>query len=375
MLRDSYDWSDMSPNAFRGATYLAMATMRLPFKSLLQGKDLKMVPSLVVDVYHTGAIHLTNSGVQAMFYGNGAGAGCDEEFGIKLFNTFHEAYCAYNRQLVAASEGVAPPVGRMVLFSHTRPTRRVSLAALWFEGEPERVWRWGYQTCVATTHDPYDDDTEYWWDQAHDAFQEHIDACRMEVDIPSCFSEGPEDLEVCSRYRQGWLDDWIEENRPPSEWHDFGLRVCFEYDYRLLPSERELRKAMAYRDDPSEVFRYASGGLLTINNLVGWNEREWNPMWAVSMVNLVRSQREEFLETSTNELREKPDGDLHAGNVGLWGDDMVIIDWGYHVMGGCANNPHTQEHCENRPSLSWEYTRDFPDVVVCSEAGHVASLA
>jgi hypothetical protein len=84
-------------------------------------------------------------GAQAMFITNNAKPNRVHEYGIKLFDTAAEAYAAYQRQMIAAAAGVAPPVRRMVKMS--LPGRCRCAWPLCFM--KSRKVMWGYQTCIA----------------------------------------------------------------------------------------------------------------------------------------------------------------------------------------------------------------------------------
>lgn len=85
-----------------------------------------------VDVYEFKRWPDTDGcGAQTDFYRNGADVNNPKQYGIKLFGTSVEAFAAYQRQKLAARKRLAPPVGRMVQWKIGR-------------------WsRWGYQTCIA----------------------------------------------------------------------------------------------------------------------------------------------------------------------------------------------------------------------------------
>jgi hypothetical protein len=99
-----------------------------------------------VDHYMSDApLRFTSGGAQASFIRNNARANTPREYGIKLFPNVSQAFAAYQRQKIAADAGAAPPVRRMVCFSHP---------GMVYNREQDRYVRatvlsWGYQTCVA----------------------------------------------------------------------------------------------------------------------------------------------------------------------------------------------------------------------------------
>jgi len=78
-------------------------------------------------------------GAQAGFLVNNARPNCAREYGIKLFPTASQAFAAYQRQMIAAEAGAAPPVRRMV---------KVLVRSPWY-GDDLRTIYYGYQTCLA----------------------------------------------------------------------------------------------------------------------------------------------------------------------------------------------------------------------------------
>jgi hypothetical protein len=79
----------------------------------------------------------TDDGSQARFLRNNARACHPKEFGLKLYYGKWEAICAYERQKLAAKEGLAPPVGRLIQVH-----------------KDNKIKFWGYQTCLAIRLDP-----------------------------------------------------------------------------------------------------------------------------------------------------------------------------------------------------------------------------
>jgi hypothetical protein len=79
-----------------------------------------------------------DGGCQSDFYTNGASVNNPKEYAIKMFNTSVEAFAAWQRQKIAADAGLAPPVGKMVLWI-VRPRNNKTRTRN----------RWGYESCVA----------------------------------------------------------------------------------------------------------------------------------------------------------------------------------------------------------------------------------
>ncbi len=358
MMRDSYDWSDMDPNTFRGEKFNAVGSMRLPHKKMrkdgsVYANDMP-VPSLVVDVYSVGSANRSDNGAQADFFQNNADTECADEFAIKVFGSFHEAYCAYNRQYMAAREDMAPPVGRMVLFSYLKRTRRVSLSNLQLGDDESRVYRWGYQTAVAVMGECRDE-TEEAYELADEAWNEYIEEQRGEIFVPDCFEE--HDHEPCEHARENFVDEWVQDYRAEQpnpkeeiECHNWAI------DYEMLPTEAEL--ALAIRDEDFEF--KADGETLTVAKFLRRMNGSWNPTWGIALVEYLRANTEHCCQEAHQALNGEPTGDLHNQNFGLWNDDPVIIDWGYHILGGGANHP-AHEIMKDVPEVDWGYERAYRD--------------
>jgi len=360
-MRTSYDWEDMQPNRHRDETFAAIGSVRLPYDTLKNEAD--AVPSLVVDVYKEDKVRRTDNGAQASFYSNGACTECPDEFAIKTFSTFHEAYCAYNRQLMASLEDMAPPVGRMVLFSHLKDGGRVTLSKLDLGNREERKYVWGYQTAVAEMNGDRDD-TEMRWDAAQEAFQEHIDERRYEIDIPSCFDQDVE-LEPCENYEQSWKEEYVQNNFSDSDHLKDQIEShCWAHDYEQLPTECELMHAVGLSD-----FEIQHGDrMVTVERVVTWKNQTWNPLWGVALVEAMRRSPEpNQVQECHSVLNGEPTGDLHNQNFGEWNGDGVIIDWGFHILGGGNNHPTSTDTCEI-PDLRWDYKRQYAEAVCVREA-------
>ena len=357
MLNDSYNWTDLEPNQFGGQEFKPKGTMRLPYKPLhdRHADGVYEVPSLIVDIYVEDEIKRDDSGAQADFFRNGADAECSEEFGIKTFNTFHEAYCAYNRQYLAAAEDMAPPVGRMVLLSRICKGNRIRISQIAMGEDMRRKYLWGYQTCLATMDAEDGENTEDRFDQAQEAFDEYIEERRCEVDIPSCFELANVDLDYCEDYKQEWVDNHICENLPCDSSTDYKSMVEsheWAHDYSRMPSEAELKFAVSEED--AEINN--RGRTWTIARHKTHVAKDWNPMWGIALINSMRENPYHGIHTANEHINDEPIGDLHNMNVGSWEGDACVIDWGYHIMGGGQNCP-TSFDCDPVPNMDWHFSQ------------------
>ena len=355
-MRDSYDWSDLEPNVFVGMTHRPVGSVRLPYTSY-QGDVRPMAAAMgpVVDLYVEGEVTRSDNGAQADYYSNNADDGCSDEYAIKTFQSFHEAYCAYNRQWLAATEGQAPPVGRMVLFSKVSKSNRINLSSIDMGQGSQRVYRWGYQTAVAdmSENEDYRDSSEL-YEEGEQAWDCHWEEQVADLDLPACFEPGQE-MEWDDCYRDEWIQSWVDANRgdyedtPKAEMES----ASWDHDYSLLPNERELR-VMA-QGKTLELDK--NGRTWNVEEICTRARRQWNPMWCVEMVEAARAQDVNDLDRVRDTLNDEPNGDLHNMNVGRWEGDAVIIDWGYHIMGGGSNSPGAQITESETPDLEWHYSR------------------
>ena len=355
MLNDSYDWSDLGPNQFNGQEFTPKGTMRLPYKPLHErlGNGVYEVPSLIVDIYVEDEVRRDDSGAQADFFRNGADTECDDEFGIKTFNTFYEAYCAYNRQYMAAAEDMAPPVGRMVLFSRVSKGNRIRISQIAMGENVQRKYLWGYQTSLALMDSEDGDNSEDRYENAVEAFDEHIEERRCEIDIPSCFDQDV-DIDYCEDYKQNFVDDHMAEHcfsndkdyKSQIEGHEW----AFKYDE--LWSEAELKYAISEED--AEINN--RGRTWTIARHKTHVSKDWNPMWGLALINRMKENPYSGIHSANQHINDEPVGDLHNMNVGSWNGDACVIDWGYHIMGGGQNCP-TSFDCDPVPNMDWQFSQ------------------
>jgi hypothetical protein len=224
-----------------------------------------------------------DSGCQTNFFTNNAEPNNPNQYGFKMFNTSIEAYAAYQRQTLAAKEGLAPPTGRMIRWIVKNIRNRV-------------VNRWGYETCLADVSD----------------------YGRNKATILSC----PQ--------LTRWYTDYVDENN---------LQL-----FSLSSMNSFLEKA------EEEEYETANGMIFSRFSFAGETSVEGSLRCRLMNINLVGTQYDnlatihdisESWSESNVKLRlggvvtEDDDiymsNDMHCGNIGLWMDNPVVIDFGYHI--------------------------------------------
>ena len=224
-------------------------------------------------------------GCQTSFFRNNAEVNNPNQFGLKMFNTSVEAFAAYQRQTLAAREGLAPPVGVMVRWIVKNHKGRT-------------VNRWGYETCLADV-------------------SEHARKCAQ---IRGCPIVGKAYGEFYMAYTDG-------NNR------------CRPYSKHSVEAFFEELNTMQY-DDPNAIDPYSSmstsvgeGSLrsrLMDISLVG---TQYDNLASIYDMGESWSENGRLFLGST--VTEDDDmymsNDLHRGNLGLWQGSPVVVDFGYHI--------------------------------------------
>ena len=220
-----------------------------------------------------------DDGCQTSFFRNNAEINNARQFGLKMFNTSIEAFAAYQRQSLAAKEGLAPPVGKMIRWIVKNYHGRT-------------VNRWGYETALADTSS----------------------AARIEATIYGC-------PRLTREYHQ-----YIFE----MEKEDCALSM----DHFLVFKEEECPGDGRYFSSFSAISNSNVAGSLRMRlmeiDLIGtqydniaairddgmaWED---NPRLRLGIVVLGK-----------DDMRMA--SDLHRGNLGLWKGAPVVIDFGYHI--------------------------------------------
>jgi hypothetical protein len=221
-----------------------------------------------------------DDGAQSSFFRNNAQVNKSKQFGIKMFNTSIEAFAAYQRQALAAQEGLAPPVGKMVrwVIKGNKIRRTVN--------------RWGYETAIADCSTP----------------------ARIQATVLGCPRLEHEYREYLSVY-----------DRKDS---------VLEMEHFLEYKEGECSGDGTY---------FSSFSAQSVSNAAGsLRMRLMNiSLIGTQYDNIASIIDDGGSWDENNRLRlgqtvvEKDDylmcTDLHRGNLGLWKGDPVVIDFGYHI--------------------------------------------
>lgn len=220
-----------------------------------------------------------DDGCQTSFFRNNAEIDNPKQFGLKMFNTSIEAFAAYQRQSLAAKEGLAPPVGKMIRWIVKNYHGRT-------------VNRWGYETALADTSS----------------------AARIEATIYGCPRLTREyhqyifemEKEDCALSMDHFLE--FKEEECPGDGRYFssfsamsGSNVAGSIRMRLIEIDligTQYDNIAAIRDDG-----------------MAWED---NPRLLLGVK-----------VTIYDDMRMA--SDLHRGNLGLWMGSPVVIDFGYHI--------------------------------------------
>jgi len=236
-----------------------------------------------VKVYNIGKYPpIISSGCQSNFFSNNAEMNNPTEFGIKMFNTSIEAYAAYQRQSLAAREGLAPPVGLMVRWITKNHKGRT-------------VNRWGYETCIA-------DVSGY---------------AQMYAQIRGC----PKMIKAYNDLLK-WHTNNSRYVRPKAKKH---VTAFFNYlsDYESYDGEND-----AYSSMSSSVGQGSIRTRLMDISIVG---TQYDNLAEVFDMGEEWNERLRLGQTVTEDDDMYMSNDLHRGNLGLWMGNPVVIDFGYHI--------------------------------------------
>jgi hypothetical protein len=237
-----------------------------------------------VKVYEMKNVPMANgSGCQSDFFLNGAKVNNPKQYALKMFKTSIEALAAYQRQKIAAEHGYAPPVGKMVLWVITK------------NGSRSRN-RWGYETCIA--------DVSY-----HARMKAMILGSPKIRENYNSFCEEDSLSPILDEVSICLFWDEVDE-----KWD------IYEYGSGCALDDVRDRESLKYKimdlditdtqyDDVSDAYD---------------NEKtEWNQ-------NLRLGVKWKDIPCSEDDAPYMFN-DLHCGNIGLWKDNPVVIDFGYHI--------------------------------------------
>lgn len=233
-----------------------------------------------------------DAGCQTSFFTNGAKKNNPNQFGIKIFSTSIEAYASFQRQRIAFDAGLAPPVGCMVQWIVTLKN-----------GRNRNMW--GYQTCIADCSD----------------------AAKRKAQILGCPPVRDFFLDYCDR---NGITPILSEPKI------YAFYIAFQEQYNNGDHNVDLWNVFDTTDHPLNL-----KNRLKELNIVGTqyddisdfndNSGEW-------------SNRLRLGETWRKSDDPYMSNDLHRNNLGLWNENPVVIDFGYHIA--CPNYRHWKDEDE-----------------------------
>ena len=236
-----------------------------------------------IKVYNIGKYPpIIDSGCQSNFFSNNAEMENENQFGIKMFNTSIEAFAAYQRQSLAAREGLSPPVGMMVRWITKNHKGRT-------------VNRWGYETCIADV------------------------SCyaRMNAQIRGC--------PTMSKVYADWFNFRNGGNPRVRFFSKKNVTAFFEYISNYDEYDGEID---AYSSMSSSVGEGSLRSRLMDISLVG---TQYDNLAEVFDLGEMWNDRLRLGQTVIEDDDMYMSNDLHRGNLGLWKGMPVVIDFGYHI--------------------------------------------
>ena len=241
---------------------------------------------------------VNDAGCQTNFFRNNAEVNNPKQFGLKMFNTSVEAFAAYQRQKIAADAGLAPPVGMMIRWIIRRGG----------QFKDRKINRWGYETAIADCS-PLARRTAQILSSPSIVSSFH--AFLMENGIS--VSNSPFTSKNVNKFFAEWeymWDGFCENDPIPS--NAIGTLVLCDpfspFDY--LRGERNIRTKLRELDingtQYDDISEYDGG------------TAKWGDYLRLGMC---------YNEDHNAHMGN----DLHAGNMGLWKNTPVVIDFGYHI--------------------------------------------
>lgn len=247
----------------------------------------------LVKVYDMGKFPSTDAdGSQTSFFRNHAEVGNAKQFALKIFNTSVEAFGAYQRNALAAEEGLAPPVGLMVRWVVKNRHGRI-------------VNRWGYETAIADTSSTA--------------------RCKATIlGCPRIYREYREYVSVfdCTMFSPISMDKFFvfKEEELTADCESFSkygamTQTCVDGSLRMRLGEIDLTGTQY--DNLAPI----------VDDGVKW---ESNPRLRLGQT----FHADEYIRMLN---------DFHSGNLGMWNGKPVVIDFGYHI---CAPEYYDYDHFE-----------------------------
>lgn len=222
-----------------------------------------------------------DDGCQTSFFRNNAEVDNPKQFGFKMFNTSIEALAAYQRQSLAAHEGLAPPVGKMIrwIIQDTNRGRTVN--------------RWGYETALADT----------------------TPAARVEATILGC-------PRLTNEYAAYVRNHGLKQGSAASmeSFLNF-MEGDADADGRYFSQFSAISCTNIAGSLRMRLMSISLVGTQYDNITAIYDDGEkWSDNPRLRLGQTV-TERDEYYMSN----------DMHRGNLGLWRGEPVVIDFGYHI--------------------------------------------
>lgn len=279
----------------------------------------------VFDFTNRNEPEASGAGAQTDFFRNNAEINNPKQFGIKLFSTSIEAFAAYQRQRLAAREDCAPPVGCMVQWKRGR-------------------WsRWGYETCIADTGG---NASTIALILGNPLARKKYNAWAKWAGVSHAAAKMAENIDAFERDSNCWL---VFKRDANGKYIDNGIDWERRPAAELALDERLYQTVSGRYEVKWDISCYSLDTLnsklrnrLTEISLTG---TQYDSLWELHDDGAQSFERDPRL-TLGSKFRKSDaatmGGDLHSGNVGLWRNKPVSIDFGFH----CVISARTEEYFE-----------------------------
>lgn len=244
---------------------------------------------------------VNDSGCQTNFFRNNAAMNNSKQFGLKMFNTSVEAFAAYQRQKIAADAGLAPPVGMMIRWIIHRGGMY----------RDRKINRWGYETAIADCSYHARRTAQILGSPAIiSAFHAHLKERGIVVgNDPFSKKNVNAFFKLWEHEYEGGFDADMHEPLPSNAIGDLVMIDPFApFDY--IMGENNIRTKLMELDINGTQYD-------DISEYDGDN-RPWDDCLRLGMC-------------YNEDHGARMGNDLHLGNIGLWKNSPVVVDFGYHL--------------------------------------------
>lgn len=241
---------------------------------------------------------VNDSGCQTNFFRNNAEVNNSKQFGLKMFNTSVEAFAAYQRQKIAADAGLAPPVGMMIRWIIHR-------GGLYRD---RKINRWGYETALADCS-PH---------------ARHVAQILSSPAITDSF---------LAYLKENGITD---RNDPFTKKNVRGFFNLWENEHDGFCSDFDSIPANAI-GDLVDVDPYSPLEFISENNIrtrlmnLDINGTQYDDISDYDGDNRPWGDYLRLGMCYNEDHNARMGNDLHRGNMGLWKNSPVVVDFGYHI--------------------------------------------